>query len=76
MYTLTENKVSLYGLELTVYGIKSDNQSFDKISCHRDEVVRLCKILNKADVAECHFKDIVDNYLCDPLEFIDNLIKL
>ena len=76
MYTLTENKVTVYGTELTVYGMKSENLSFDKISCNKDEVQRLCKIFNTMDVAECHFEDIISEYLDDPSEFIDRFMKI
>ena len=76
MYTLTEEKVTVYGLELTVYGIKSQNMRHDRISCHKDEVQRLCKIFNEADVAECHFEDILEDYLYDPVEFVARFIKI
>ena len=76
MYTLTETKINVYGTELTVYGMESENIHFNKISSHKDEVLRLLRIFNEMDVAECHFEDILDEYIDDPAEFIDRFIKL
>ena len=60
-YTVTEAVIELYGEKFISYGIKGDTCRFDDISTDRQRVMSLAEALNREEVEECHFYDIISD---------------
>lgn len=64
MFYITE-KLSHSDDKLTTYGIKSQNLTFDDISCDFEKINALCELCNRLELDECHLADVIEDFLVD-----------
>lgn len=64
MYELTETSKVVEGANVTVYGIKYDDEhSVPDISTSKAEVEGILETIIKNDCDPCHLKDVVEDFL-------------
>lgn len=52
--------------EVKVYGIlSSDGRRIDGITSNYEKLKRLIDEMNEAQLPECHFRDVVEDFICE-----------
>ncbi len=64
MYKVTETVIKAEDdTSRITYGIKSENFSFNDLSCDKNKIEKLCQMCNDKDLNECHISDIIQDFL-------------
>ncbi len=65
-YVIKSEYVTDSNEKITVYGIKSENISFENVTVSKARVEELCKKCNECKLSEIHIKDVINDFIDEP----------
>ena len=70
MYKIEKEKVIIEGKEVDTYGISNGNSVINDVSSNLEFVQTLTDMLNKYEVSDVHFSEIVEDSIIDEEYFL------